>query len=475
MKIQIPDFSKSKVLVVGDIMLDRYWHGATSRISPEAPVPVVNVSSVEERAGGAGNVALNIAALGGSVSVQAMVGVDEVAASLNNMLAAEGVDCQFIATEKCPTITKLRVVSRHQQLIRLDFEDGFAHANHDELIKIYSKALAACEVVVFSDYGKGTLQAVQELIRLARAADKTVLVDPKGSDFSRYQHASLITPNQQEFEAVVGPCIDTDEMAAKGQQLLNELDLAALLITRSEKGVLLLQRDAAPLALPTRAREVYDVTGAGDTVIAALAASLAAGVDISEATALANIAAGVVVGKLGTATSTVQELQSAMFDHEPLMRGIVDESELQRLMQSAKASGERVVMTNGCFDILHAGHVAYLSQARDLGDRLIVAVNDDDSVRQLKGADRPVNGLMQRMAVLAGLESVDWVLPFSEDTPARLIEQIVPDILVKGGDYDPDTIVGGDVVRQHGGEVVVMDFIDGCSTTEIINAIRKNI
>jgi D-beta-D-heptose 7-phosphate kinase / D-beta-D-heptose 1-phosphate adenosyltransferase len=475
MRLSIPDFSRAQVLVVGDVMLDRYWYGATSRISPEAPVPVVKVGEIEERAGGAGNVALNVASLGGAATVLAFTGDDESAVSLRALLAQRGVDCRFVPVPNHATITKLRVVSRHQQLLRLDFESGFAGIGAETLLDQYQRALPAADAVVLSDYGKGTLREAPKLIALARAAGKPVLVDPKGADFKRYALATAITPNQAEFEVVAGAYSNEQQMIERGQAMLAELELQALLITRSERGMLLLRAGREPLDLPTHARDVFDVTGAGDTVIGVLAAGLAAGLKFSEATSLANLAAGIVVGKLGTAAVTVRELHAAMHAHEPLPRGLVTEHELVALLERCRASGERVVMTNGCFDILHAGHVAYLSRAAQLGDRLVVAVNDDASVRRLKGAGRPVNPLLQRMTVLAALESVDWVVSFAEDTPQRIIDTARPAVLVKGGDYRPEDIVGSDSVRVHGGEVVVLDFIDGCSTSAIIDSIRKHV
>ncbi len=473
MKTALPAFENARVLVVGDLMLDRYWHGETSRISPEAPVPVVLVGDGEERPGGAGNVALNVAALGGGSTVIGLTGDDEAAGLLEGKLAEAGVNCRFVRRPGYPTVTKLRVLSRHQQLIRLDFENGFPGCDHADLIDQFRQALPEADVVVLSDYGKGVLrESCPELIRLARQAGKAVLVDPKGKDFSSYRGATLITPNMSEFEVVAGHCTDDEELVRRGEALRHELDLEALLITRSEKGVTLLRREQPPLHLPTRAREVFDVTGAGDTVISVLATALAAGDDLAEATALANLAAGVVVAKLGTATVTVAELRRAMREQDEAVRGVVDEERLVALVQEAHAHGERVVMTNGCFDILHAGHVTYLQQAAELGDRLIVAVNDDESVRRLKGSDRPVNTQANRMFVLAALGCVDWVVPFSEDTPTRLICRVGPDVLVKGGDNDPDKIPGGDCVREAGGEVLVMTFVDGCSTTRTIEAIR---
>ena len=472
MKVHIPNFDNARVLVVGDLMLDRYWYGSTSRISPEAPVPVVHVGESEERPGGAGNVALNISALGSRADVLGLTGDDEAAEALAHRLEAAGVQCHFEKMAGLATVTKLRVMSRHQQLIRLDFEDGFHELDSSALQARYQALLATCDAVILSDYGKGTLTAVQSLIATARQAGKPVLIDPKGHDYSIYRGATLITPNLSEFEAVVGHSKTDAELVAKGEALRAELDLEALLVTRSEKGMTLIRKGMPVLHLPTKAREVYDVTGAGDTVIAALAAALAAGQDLAEATALANLAAGVVVGKLGTATASVTELRHAVREHDEIEGGVLDEDRLEALVRDAQAHGETVVMTNGCFDILHAGHVAYLEQARKLGDRLIVAVNDDASVKRLKGEERPVNSLPQRMTVLAALASVDWVVPFSEDTPERLICHICPDVLVKGGDYRPEQIAGGKCVNQAGGKVVVLDFVDGCSTSRIIDVIR---
>jgi D-beta-D-heptose 7-phosphate kinase/D-beta-D-heptose 1-phosphate adenosyltransferase len=473
MKPRIPDFSTAKVLVVGDLMLDRYWHGDTSRISPEAPVPVVHVGDTEERAGGAGNVAVNITALGGNATVVGLTGDDEAANSLQRRLQAARVQCEFERLAGYATVTKLRIISRHQQLIRLDFEDGFCGYDSKGLLSRYTGSVTQHDVVVLSDYSKGCLQATQEMIQAARKAGKPVLVDPKGADFDKYRGATLLTPNLSEFEAVVGPCADDDELAQKGDALCQRLELEALLITRSERGMTLIQAGKPPVHLPTKAREVFDVTGAGDTVISVLAAALAAGDDYVEAMVLANIAAGVVVGKLGTATASVAEIQRALREHDEIQRGVLDEEHLLELVREAKGHGETVVMTNGCFDILHAGHVAYLQQAAQLGERLIVAVNDDDSVKRLKGPERPVNTLDRRMRVLAALECVDWVVPFYEDTPTRLICRVLPDYLVKGGDNDPAQIPGGDCVREAGGQVKVLTYMDNVSTTGLITEIRR--
>ncbi len=472
MSIDIPSFDQTRILVVGDIMLDRYWHGDTGRISPEAPVPVVRVSDDENRPGGAGNVALNIAALGGAVTLSGLVGCDEPGEALEQILDAAGVNCRFDRLDGFPTITKLRIISRNQQLIRLDFEDGFPFDSSEALMASYRSLLADCDLVVLSDYNKGTLQNTQGFIQAARAAGKRVLVDPKVRDFERYRGATLVTPNMSEFESMAGECRDQDELVRRGEEVMIEYELEALLITRGEHGMSLLQRGQAPRHMPTHAREVFDVTGAGDTVISVLAAGLAAGLPMDAATHLANVGAGVVVGKLGTASVSVDELKAALLEQHVTHRGVVSEEELMRLAQMARLQGESLVFTNGCFDILHAGHVTYLEQASRIGDRLVVAVNVDETVRQLKGADRPVNTLERRMTVLAALACVDWVVPFSEETPERLICRLKPDFLVKGGDNVPDDIPGARCVRENGGKVMVMSYVDNVSTTGLIREIR---
>ncbi|MFP1743185.1 bifunctional D-glycero-beta-D-manno-heptose-7-phosphate kinase/D-glycero-beta-D-manno-heptose 1-phosphate adenylyltransferase HldE [Lonsdalea quercina] len=474
MKVTLPDFRQAGVLVVGDVMLDRYWYGPTSRISPEAPVPVVKVDTIEERPGGAANVAMNIAALGAGSRLVGLTGIDDAARALNAKLSEVNVQCDFVSVATHPTITKLRVLSRNQQLIRLDFEEGFDNVDPEPMIERIQQALPKIGALVLSDYAKGALVHVQSMIQTAKAAGVPVLIDPKGTDFARYRGATLLTPNLSEFEAVAGRCRDEDDLVARGMKLMAELDLSALLVTRSEQGMTLLQPGQTPLHLPTQAQEVYDVTGAGDTVIGVLAAALAAGNPLEEACFLANAAAGVVVGKLGTSTVTPIELENAVRGRAETGFGAMDEAQLKAAVAQARQRGERIVMTNGCFDILHAGHVSYLANARKLGDRLIVAVNSDASTQRLKGPTRPVNPLMQRMIVLGALEAVDWVVPFEEDTPQRLIAEILPDILVKGGDYKPEEIAGSKEVWDNGGEVKVLNFEDGCSTTNIINIIKAS-
>lgn len=473
MHLFMPNFDRACILVVGDVMLDRYWHGMSTRISPEAPVPVIKVDQTEDRPGGGANVALNMAALGASVSLAGVVGNDKEGQVLEGFLRVAGVETNFLVSSTKPTITKLRVISRHQQLLRMDFEDKFDSSDSLALVNKARNLISQTNVLVLSDYAKGSLQDCQALIRFAREAGVPVLVDPKGQDFSRYRGATMLTPNFHEFEAVVGKCSSERELVEKGATLISDLELQALLVTRGEQGMTLLRPDHPELHLPARGREVFDVTGAGDTVIATLAAAMAAGLPMPEATALANLAAGIVVGKLGTAAVSAPELRRAIIAEQGAQRGVVTEEQLLLAIEDARASGERLVFTNGCFDIIHAGHVGYLEEARKQGDRLIVAVNSDASIRQLKGSGRPINPLDRRMAVLAGLEAVDWVVPFSEDTPERLLRRVKPDVLVKGGDYREDQVVGGNIVKAYGGTVKVLSFFDNCSTTSIVNKIRK--
>ena len=472
MKPILPDYSQAGVLIVGDVMLDRYWYGPTGRISPEAPVPVVKVEHNEERPGGAANVAMNIASLGGQAHIVGLTGIDEPAKVLSETLCALNVKCDFVSLPNFPTITKLRVLSRGQQMIRLDFEEKFEDVDAGLILDRMDLALPNVKAVVLSDYAKGALEHVQQFIQKARAAGVPVFIDPKGADFERYRGATLLTPNMAEFELVVGKVTSDQDLVEKGLALIDAFDFDALLVTRSEHGMTLLRRGEAPFHLPTQAKEVFDVTGAGDTVISVLAASVAAGKPLDQSCALANAAAGVVVGKLGTSTLSTIELAEAIHGSQDTDYGVISEQALIEAVKKAQSRGEKVVMTNGCFDILHAGHVSYLNHAAKLGQRLIVAVNTDESVKRLKGPGRPVNPTDRRMAVLAGLGAIDWVVPFSEDTPQRIISEILPDLLVKGGDYKPEDIAGGKEVIANGGAVKVLNFEDGCSTSEIINAIK---
>jgi len=470
MNLLFPDFHLANILVVGDIMLDRYIYGEVSRISPEAPVPVVKVNREEFLPGGAANVAVNLVSLGANAALVGVAADDNFSEILHSQLNSINVRTQLNMKGK-ETIVKTRVMGGYQQLLRIDREERFQKEIWEDTFSHAQVLIEDKKVLILSDYNKGSLVSCQQLITLAKGQAVTVLVDPKGSDFSKYRGADLLTPNLGEFLAVVGDVCSESELNAKAQKMIVDYELGALLVTRSEKGMTLFRQDTSPFHLPAITKAVADVTGAGDTVIAALAAALAAGSDIETAVTLSNIAASVVVGKVGTTAITAPELELEFHAHHQ-SSGFLSIEQMQLAVKLAKERGEKVVFTNGCFDILHAGHVAYLKQARALGDRLIVAINTDESVTKLKGAGRPINSLERRMAVLAGLESVDWVACFETDTPEGLLEQLQPDILVKGGDYNEEQVVGKEIVRAYGGEVKVMSMVPGCSTTKIIEKAR---
>lgn len=465
----LPDFSTAAVLVIGDVMLDRYWFGDTSRISPEAPVPIVKIEGADNRPGGAGNVALNIAALGAKTTLLGITGNDEAADLLDRQLTAAAVTHELCRQDNLSTIIKLRVISRHQQLLRMDFEEKIIPSAKDTLAERCKKYLSETNLLILSDYKKGTLSNPQSLIQSAREAGVPVLVDPKGQDFSIYRHANIITPNFKEFEAVVGRCDSEEEILQKGRELLARYHIDTLLVTRGEDGMTLIEKDNS-LHLPAYAREVLDVTGAGDTVISMLGTAVAAGLALPQATALANLAASIAVGKLGAAIVSPPELQVALTGKTSFAAGVMNEQQILRAVNEARAQGKKIVFTNGCFDVIHAGHVTCLQLAKQLGDFLVVAVNDDASIQKLKGPGRPINSLEHRMTVLAGLDAVDGVVPFADDTPERLLRLIKPDVLAKGGEYRPDQVVGAEIVRAYGGEVRILGSKIS-SSSAIINRI----
>ncbi|PID58495.1 MAG: bifunctional heptose 7-phosphate kinase/heptose 1-phosphate adenyltransferase [Gammaproteobacteria bacterium] len=472
--LQTPDYQNARVLVVGDVMLDQFWQGRASKISPEAPVPVLNYQTTTLAPGGAGNVAMNLAALGAQTTLIGVVGDDEHGQTLTQLLDQQGIHfIPCLSDDNKPTISKIRLMSRHQQLLRVDREQ--LPMTSARLLETVSDYLADFDYIIASDYAKGALVDIPAILALAKLHGKRVLVDPKGTDFSRYQGAFLLTPNLPEFRAIVGALDSETDLVERATEMTEALDLSALLLTRSEAGMTVFLRTVEDhithIHHRAQAKEVFDVTGAGDTVIAVLTASLAAGCELDTAVELANIGAGVVVGKLGTATVTPREIDTALNESRFIRQGFLKEEQLMRELEKAKVKGETIVMTNGCFDILHNGHVNYLSQAAQLGDRLLVAINTDESVARLKGPGRPANHLKSRANVLAALRAVDWVVAFDEDTPTRIIKDCAPDFLVKGGDNDPDKIPGAAEVRAQGGEVLVMDYVEGFSTTHTIERI----
>ncbi len=454
-------------------MLDRYYLGEVRRVSPEAPVQVVNIAAVDDRPGGAANVAVNAGALGVSVTLLGLVGADNDARLLAQLLDERGIKHRLIAAPGSPTTVKSRVVSRGQQLLRLDFEEGsFPDALRADLAQAFDALLADAHAVVLSDYAKGCLGDVERLIAAADAAGKLVFVDPKRADFSCYRGAHVVTPNFSEFVKTVGACADEREVERRMCGLREQFDFNAVLVTRGSEGMSLAQADGV-VHLPPEAQEVYDVTGAGDTVIATLASAFCAGAPLVEAARLANSAAATVVEKSGTVAISLEDLRRSL-SASRISGGVCDEETLLQFVGQARRQGEVIVMTNGCFDILHAGHVDYLTQAASLGDRLVVAVNEDASVTRIKGQARPINRLPERMRVLAALEVVDWVVPFPEDTPQRMIELVNPDVLVKGGDYRAEEVVGYDHVIAAGGRVVILDFLEGFSTSGLIADILRS-
>lgn len=451
-------------------MLDRYWHGDTRRVSAEAPIPVVDVNDTEDRPGGAANVALNVATLGARSSLVAATGRDEMAAVLRVKLESSGIRCALIESDAHPTITKIRVVSRHQQMVRADFEEPFDvdPTDLDQAIATMSDY----DNIVFSDYDKGVFKDPARIIKEAGENSIPVLVDPKFKAFDVYEGAMVIKPNRIELEAAIGQWGSEAEMVDRCKALMNRLSVAAMLVTRASEGMTLIVREGEELHFPARTREVYDTSGAGDTVIAVLASALASGETLRDSVALSNIAAGIVVGHFGVTSVSGPELRAEIDVSEPIDKGHMSAEQLAISVQLAKSRGERVVFTNGCFDILHAGHVDYLAEAKQEGDRLVVAVNGDESVNRLKGEGRPINPLDRRMTMLAGLSSVDWVVPFDEDTPEALLRVLEPDVLVKGGDYGIDQVVGADIVREYGGEVKVLKLVEDCSTSALVEKIR---
>lgn len=468
-----------KVLVVGDVMLDRYLFGDTKRISPEAPVPIVKVNSEEIRLGGACNVALNLATLGVDTGFIGITGNDLAGEQISELCGQHGIAFYRIQDDSHPTICKQRIISKHQQLLRLDFED---HSNYQSsTIQLLRQKLQAhienYDVLIFSDYGKGSLFEVENLIAIANQFGKPVLIDPKGNYFHKYRNATLITPNQSEFEAIVGACKTDEILIEKAIKLREELNLQALLVTRSEKGMMLIEKDQLPYSLPAIAQDVFDVTGAGDTVISMLGAMLAAKASYQEAVLYANTAASIVIGKLGAAQVSIEELEQAFYEKDCAqnMTKIVDKKALSSIIKSLQMQNKKVVMTNGCFDLLHKGHVDYLQKARKLGDYLIVALNTDDSVRRLKGESRPVMPEGSRLAVMAALACVDFVLLFDEETPESLISELLPDILVKGADYQIDQVAGAKQVLANGGSVELIEFTEGFSSSNAINKIKASI
>jgi D-beta-D-heptose 7-phosphate kinase/D-beta-D-heptose 1-phosphate adenosyltransferase len=467
-------FSQLKVLVVGDIMLDRYIHGEVDRISPEAPVPVLRHARRYERAGGAANVAMNLAGLGCQTFLCGFWGGDAEQTELAGLLEKAKIDVTGVVTGSLPTISKTRIVGRNQQLMRLDIESrDTAPAVEMQWLEERAVGLAGkVHAVILSDYAKGALTDVvcAAVIRVARAAGVPVLADPKTPDFSKYSGATTVCPNLGELSLATGvPAHRTEEILAAAQKLLAEHDFEFLTVTMSEKGISLVRREGVYHS-PARAREVFDVSGAGDTVIATLAAGMAGGLQVTTAVELANLAAGIVVGKVGTVPIAQHELIAALTPSSGLSAGekVLDRERMVMRVAEWRASGETIVFTNGCFDLLHVGHITLLEECRKFGSKLVLGLNADASICRLKGPTRPIVGERERARVMAALAAVDAVVLFEEDTPLELIRALKPNVLVKGGDYVVETVVGHEDVMAYGGRVEIVPTVEGFSTTNIV-------
>ena len=465
-----------RVLVLGDVMLDRFIYGSVARVSPEAPIPVLDVARCVDSAGGAANVARNVAAIGGSVILIGVTGNDAWAADLKaQLVSSPSIDAQLIVDSGRPTTVKTRYVADGQQMLRADaeFRGAIPPEVEARLIARVMDVLPQADVVVLSDYAKGVLTdaVIRAAISAARAAHKPVIVDPKAKDLRKYAGASVLTPNRLELQTACGfDCATDESVEAAARPLLDDGTCAALVITRGKDGMSVVSRGEAAVHLRTMARAVFDVSGAGDTAVAALCLGIAAGASIVSASTLANLAAGIVVGKLGTAVVTVSELIEQL---TPLHARAGDskiytlESVLE-LTRAWREQGLSIAFTNGCFDLLHPGHVSLLDQAKRNADRLIVGLNADESIRRLKGPDRPIQNEIARATVLSSLKFVDAVVIFAEDTPIELIQALTPNVLVKGADYTLDRVVGADIVIARGGTVVLADLVEGQSTTGMV-------
>ncbi|MDD2698129.1 MAG: D-glycero-beta-D-manno-heptose-7-phosphate kinase [Arcobacteraceae bacterium] len=468
--------TQKRILVIGDLMIDHYLWGSCNRISPEAPVQVVDIKSETTVLGGAGNVVNNLCALGADVTVMSVIGDDEVADELSIMLDTLGVERFLILDENRKTTKKSRIIASHQQVVRYDKESKNEIDNECEKVLVFKifETIDRYDLVIMSDYGKGVLteSLIHKIIFAASGANLKVLVDPKGEDYSKYRGAYLLTPNKTEATMATGVEITDDVSLLKAlKKLRDSASLEVPMITLSEDGIAILGENDTIIKKPTVAREVYDVTGAGDTVIASLGYCLAKGIGIEASLEFANLAAGVVVGKLGSATATIEEIEEykSTLHKSSIESHIKTFKEIEQTVERLKKNGKKIVFTNGCFDILHRGHVSYLDVAKSFGDVLILGLNSDESVRRLKGADRPINNQDDRGFILAALESVDYVVNFSEDTPYELIKIVQPDILVKGADYEGKEVVGSDIAK----EVRLVTFIDGKSTTSTIEKIKN--
>jgi D-beta-D-heptose 7-phosphate kinase / D-beta-D-heptose 1-phosphate adenosyltransferase len=472
-------FPAARVLVLGDVMLDRFIYGSVERISPEAPIPVVKVERFLDMPGGAANVARNIAALGARATLLGVVGDDAWAEDLRVQLASSvTIDAHLIVDSSRPTTVKTRYVADGQQVMRADRESRDPLPAHiaERLLDEYSAVLADAGAVVLSDYAKGVLSdpVIRAAIDIARRAGKIVIVDPKSKNFARYRGATVLTPNQLELQQACGQeCLADEQVVNGAHRILEQGVCDAMVVTRGKDGMSIVRAGGNVVHLPTAKRQVFDVSGAGDTVVAVISLGLAVGADVENAAAVANIAAGIVVGKRGTATVTAGEMIAVQrpFDGSTDPQKIFALDTVLQLAGSWREQGLKIAFANGCFDLLHPGHISLLEQARHSADRLIVGLNADSSIRRLKGPNRPIQAEVARATVLSAVKSVDAVVIFAEDTPIDLIEALAPDVLVKGADYTLDQVVGADFVIRRGGRVLLADLLAGHSTTDTVTRV----
>jgi len=476
----VNEWSKATILCIGDVMLDRFVYGAVKRISPEAPIPILRIDREELMLGGAGNVARNISSINAHAIFVSVVGNDVAGRHIDELLIAEKRVAPHLLTE-CDHLTteKMRFIAGSYQLLRADTESSksIQPATELSILEVCMANLPASSIVVLSDYGKGLLTPflIRNIIDAARAAGKPVIVDPKGRDYSRYRGATVLTPNRAELAEAVGMTIDSDEsVVAAARLLIENYSIENIVVTRSEDGITLVDNNGGVVHIPAIAREVFDVSGAGDTVVAVLAAGMAANATLPEAASLANAAAGLVVGKVGTAVVHADEILRELMVEQAIhdYRKVINYEEALAKVARWRCMGQRIGFTNGCFDLIHPGHISLLNQARRACNRLIIGLNSDSSVKRLKGPHRPIQNEQARATVLSSLSSVDLVVLFDEDTPLNLIEAIRPDILVKGSDYSIDAVVGADFVRSYGGKVILADLIPEQSTTQIVHKMR---
>lgn len=481
MNVDILAFDKCRILVVGDLMIDEYLWGEVERISPEAPVQVVSVVRDSSTLGGAGNVVNNLVALGAKVSVASVIGAGESAEGslLLKLFKDLGVDTTGLVQDPTRSTTKkTRILAEHQHVLRIDREtkQEISGGHADRLVQFVKERIDNFDVVLLSDYGKGLFTDIllRQLIDVANQHKKTIVVDPKGLNFNKYAKATAITPNMKEASLAAGiEIVDDVSLIATGRKLLHDIPVEKVLMTCGKEGMVLFEQGKGPYRISAEARQVFDISGAGDTVLAVLGLGLASGASFQQAAALANVAAGIVVGKVGTATVSQEELQRAL---EPAVGGLAAKqktiSDLFPIAERLRAEAKTIVMTNGCFDLLHVGHIKLLYASKKMGDVLIVAIDDDESVKTLKGDERPIIGAQERLGIISALDCVDYVTLFSTKELEHVIEAIRPDILTKGSNYTTETVLGREIVERSGGRVVLIPITEAVSSTQIINQIK---